>query len=278
MINGDTNNFRENWTLPEKDHFHFCNSLPKSQTQLAFQQHWSLFSKLIGNNEGSKRSLEVGCGRGSLSAFFSQSGWDTTLLDSDENIIKIAEENFKRCMLDGHFYHGDAESLEFPENSFSLVFSIGLLEHFETPDKCIAEKLRVLEPGGFIFNYVVPEKEVSVQREFDWLQTLFSIDDGESQNNKKELFRTGHDISFYEKLMTDLGVRNVKSSGVYSMPMLSPSIAFPFSLNKPKLEQKVTSSLIKYLEQREKESLTHPWLCDEPFGHAILIWGQKGHD
>lgn len=278
MINGDINNFRENWTLPEKDHFHFCDDLPKSQTQLAFQQHWSLFSKLIGNNVGSKRSLEVGCGRGSLSAFFSQNGWDTTLLDSDQNIIKIAEENFKRCMLGGHFYHGNAENLEFTDNSFSLVFSIGLLEHFEMPEKCIAEKLRVLEPGGFIFNYVVPNKEVSVQKEFDWLQPIFAIDDEQFQNNKKELFRTDYDISFYEKLMSDLGVTNIKSSGVYSTPMLSPSSAFPFSLNEPELEQKVTSALVQYLKLREKDAPIHPWLCDEPFGHAILIWGQKGQD
>jgi SAM-dependent methyltransferase len=42
----------------------------------------------------------------------------------------------------------DAENLDFPENSFDLVYSWGVLHHSPDTAKAVAEVHRVLKPGG----------------------------------------------------------------------------------------------------------------------------------
>lgn len=46
---------------------------------------------------------------------------------------------------------GDARRLEFPDESFSAVFSVAVFEHLLDFDLCLAEMYRVLAPGGYVF-------------------------------------------------------------------------------------------------------------------------------
>src|SRR5215467_2636662 len=60
----------------------------------------------------------------------------------------LAKRRFDLFQLPGTFRVADAEHLEFPDNSFDLVYSHGVLHH--TPDTAAAvrEIHRVLRPGG----------------------------------------------------------------------------------------------------------------------------------
>jgi SAM-dependent methyltransferase len=58
---------------------------------------------------------------------------------------------------------GDARSLPFPDASFDLVLSGGLLEHFRDPRPVLAEMSRILRPGGLFYADIVPRK-VSLYR------------------------------------------------------------------------------------------------------------------
>jgi ubiquinone/menaquinone biosynthesis C-methylase UbiE len=94
------------------------------------------------------RVLEIGCGIGTDGAQFSEAGADYIGVDLTEAAIELARKNFKMRDLRGEFRVGDAENLDFPDESFDVVYSHGVLHH--TPDivAAVGEVHRVLKPGG----------------------------------------------------------------------------------------------------------------------------------
>lgn len=104
------------------------------------------------------RSLEVGAGEAHLSAYLAKYGYETTALDYSEEAIELAKKNFSRQAITGKFIVGDAFNLPFEDSSFDLVFSTGLLEHYEDPSPIVREMVRVIKPGGLFFSDIVPDK------------------------------------------------------------------------------------------------------------------------
>jgi len=94
------------------------------------------------------RVLEIGCGLGTDGAQFAQAGADYTGIDLTDAAIELARKRFELFNLSGTFQTDDAERLSFPNDSFDLVYSHGVLHH--TPDikAAITEIYRVLRPGG----------------------------------------------------------------------------------------------------------------------------------
>jgi ubiquinone/menaquinone biosynthesis C-methylase UbiE len=92
--------------------------------------------------------LEVGCGLGTDGAQFAKAGANYTGIDLTDAAIELAKRRFELFQLPGAFRVADAEHLDFPDNSFDLVYSHGVLHH--TPDTAAAvrEIHRVLRPGG----------------------------------------------------------------------------------------------------------------------------------
>jgi SAM-dependent methyltransferase len=64
---------------------------------------------------------------------------------------------------------GDAEDLPFEGGVFDVVFSTGLLEHFEDPSNIVQEMVRVLKSQGLFWSDIVPSK-FSLLRAFDGLR------------------------------------------------------------------------------------------------------------
>jgi ubiquinone/menaquinone biosynthesis C-methylase UbiE len=95
-----------------------------------------------------KRVLEIGCGLGTDLLQFARSGAQVVGIDITETAVHLTRELFRYYNLDGRIEVGDAESLQFPEGSFDLVYSHGVLHHTPDTEKAIAEIYRVLKPGG----------------------------------------------------------------------------------------------------------------------------------
>ena len=94
------------------------------------------------------RVLEIGCGLGTDGARFARAGAQYTGVDLTEAAVALARRRFELEGLPGEFRVADAESLEFADGSFDIVYSHGVLHH--TPDGAAAvrEVRRVLAPGG----------------------------------------------------------------------------------------------------------------------------------
>jgi len=95
-----------------------------------------------------KRVLEIGCGLGTDGAQFVKAGAEYVGMDLSPVSAHLAKINLQLQNLPAIWLVSDAESLPFPNDSFDLVYSYGVLHH--TPDlpAAVAEIHRILRPGG----------------------------------------------------------------------------------------------------------------------------------
>lgn len=276
VYSGDSSNFDANWkNTSESKYLHWTKGEVTNQIQLAFRNHWLTFQGLLSKKSGGKRRvLEVGCGRGSLSAYFSDAGWDCTLLDISSTAIDLAKNAFAENNLKARFDVGDCLNLPYEDGSFDLVFSIGLLEHFQDVSSVIEEQKRILADSGMLIGYVVPECSSSIQAEYSWIcEILKDVMGGKSQTEKSPIYRSDYKSDVYIDCLKRNGFKNIKSTGIYSLPMLSNSIEFPFSLLPPKSEKILVKYFSQLLEYRRMNMGGDPWLCSEDEGQAFLVWG-----
>jgi ubiquinone/menaquinone biosynthesis C-methylase UbiE len=279
---GDVEAFDKNWRERAETYFtHWTRKDPANQIQLAFRNHWTLFQELqsttVDHNRG-RRVLEVGCGRGSLSCYYADAGYECELIDLSPKAIEVASKIFASHNLQARFAVGDANALPYKDGSFDLVFSIGLLEHFEDISKPLSEQVRILSPGGLFIGYVVPHYSNNIQAGYYWINEVlqgYHEASGADQAIKAEVFRSDLGSERYVPILKTLGLHDVKASGVYPLPMISHSIDFPFSLMPPKSELAITKHFENLLQERKKQLGHHPWLCKEGYGQAFLVWGVR---
>jgi 2-polyprenyl-3-methyl-5-hydroxy-6-metoxy-1,4-benzoquinol methylase len=282
---GSVEAFQSNWRQrPESKRYHFKRGAPENQIQFAFQSHWRVFRKLLGETQ-SGRALEVGCGRGSMSAFFADAGFEVHLLDTSDVALKTASSNFVADGLRGHYICGDCLALPYASDSFDVVLSIGLLEHFAEIEQPLYEQIRVLKPGGLFLGYVVPERFLSVQTLASPINFILRLghatlrglkaDGNQDSTAKLPLYRNSYAPADYLTILRRLPVRDSASVGMFPVPLISHSPNFPFSLMAPQMEQALVKLWQLLLSPRSGQQ-RDPWTCSTHWGLAFLVWASKG--
>lgn len=264
----------------ETDYVHWTRGEPANQIQLAFRSHWRLFQELMGPAFAGRRVVELGCGRGTVSAYFADAGFDCTLLDISPTVIDTATRLFEKHGLRASYAVADAYETGLPPASFDVAVSIGLLEHLEDLERALAEQVRLLDTGGLLLAYVVPENPGNVQKDYGYICDILALYDralgGERPRPAKpDVYRSDDGSRRYFELLSKMPMRDVQASGVYPLPMISPSPSFPFTLMPPPMERVLVNQFTRMLDQRRDTTGRNPWLCDESFGQAFLVWGWK---
>jgi ubiquinone/menaquinone biosynthesis C-methylase UbiE len=95
-----------------------------------------------------QRVLEIGVGAGADHEQFALAGADLTGVDLTDRAIEHAKRRLGLRGLSSELRRCSAEHLDFPDGSFDLVYSWGVLHVTPDTPKAIAEVLRVLKPGG----------------------------------------------------------------------------------------------------------------------------------
>jgi ubiquinone/menaquinone biosynthesis C-methylase UbiE len=135
-----------------------------------------------------KKVLEIGVGAGSDFSQWVQNGAEATGIDLTEAAIQLTKEHlqFRNLPLaTGTLQVADAEHLSFPNNSFDIVYSWGVLHHTPETAQALRECFRVLAPGGMlkIMMYHLP----SWTGWMLWTDSLF---------RKKKLYRSPREAMF----------------------------------------------------------------------------------
>ena len=93
------------------------------------------------------RVVDVGCGPGVMVDAVLERGGSFDGIDLSAEMIQAARE---RCVENDrvHFRTGDAEKLDIKSESVDQVICMAVIEYLSTPDKLLAEIVRVLRPGG----------------------------------------------------------------------------------------------------------------------------------
>lgn len=113
-----------------------------------YEKEWHIPGAAEFANAQGLRVLEIGCGIGTDGAQFARAGADYTGVDLTEAAVGLARKRFELSGLKGEFRVADAERLDFPDESFDVVYSHGVIHH--TPDikAAVGEIHRVLKTGG----------------------------------------------------------------------------------------------------------------------------------
>lgn len=282
---GSVDEFRRSWRArAETKRYHFARGRPQHQVQFAFQNHWRVFSDLLRGTRLA-RVLEVGSGRGSMGAYFADAGIRTHLLDTSREVLLSARALYTSDGLQAACVNGDALRLPYADGSFDAVFSIGLLEHFEDIRTPLREQLRILRPGGMLLAYVVPERRFSVQllaapanALLRFVHALYRLLSGRRRApaaQKSPLFRNTYTSRAYLDLLAAEGVTERGAFGMFPVPLISHSPAFPFSPMAPALEAGLMGKWRAFLALRRFLLRRDPWICSERWGLAFLVWARK---
>jgi ubiquinone/menaquinone biosynthesis C-methylase UbiE len=108
-------------------------------------------------------------------AQFARHGAKVTDIDLAAGHLRLAEENFRLRGLSGCFIHHDAESLPFPDRSFDVIYSNGVLHHTPNTVNVVREIHRVLRPGGRAIVMLYAEHSLYYWRKLVW---AFGIKEG----------------------------------------------------------------------------------------------------
>jgi 2-polyprenyl-3-methyl-5-hydroxy-6-metoxy-1,4-benzoquinol methylase len=101
--------------------------------------------------KGKKRILEIGCSKAKKLIYFAKEfGYDIYGIDYSKKGVEIAIENLRIAGLKGTIVCEDVFKTSLEENSFDIVYSMGLIEHFEDPKKIIDAHIKLVKKGGML--------------------------------------------------------------------------------------------------------------------------------
>lgn len=115
-------------------------------------------------NLDKKNILDVGCGTGLSMEYFCEHGAIVKGVDITFSSIQYVNKMGLLAV------QGDARNLPYKDNSFDIVYSIGVIEHFDETHQALEEQVRVCKPGGLVVavvpNMLTPYSAATILFEF----------------------------------------------------------------------------------------------------------------
>jgi ubiquinone/menaquinone biosynthesis C-methylase UbiE len=130
----------------------------------AESQDLELASDALGSVAG-LAGLDVATGTGHTAFFFAKKQAHMFAIDTNEEMLRVAQEESDRETLSVRFLKCPAENMIFDDDNFDFVACRLAPHHFDSISKFLAETARVLRPGGqllIIDNVVPPDQETGI--------------------------------------------------------------------------------------------------------------------
>lgn len=100
------------------------------------------------HNARGLKVLEIGVGMGADYLEWLKAGAQATGIDLSAASVERARQRCEGEGLMPSLRVADAEQLPFPDNSYDVVYSYGVMHHSPNTPQCVHEAWRVLKPGG----------------------------------------------------------------------------------------------------------------------------------
>lgn len=97
-----------------------------------------------------KTLLDIGCGPEWLTAIYARNRATVTAVDLTEQAVELTSRALSANGVDASVQVASAESLPFPDQSFDVVVSSGVLHHTPDVGSPIREAYRVTREGGTV--------------------------------------------------------------------------------------------------------------------------------
>lgn len=108
-----------------------------------------LFKKFLV--KGDSKILEIGCARAKQLIYFAKEfGYEIFGVDYSEDGVAVGKANLEIAGVQGILLCEDIFKTSLEDESFDVVYSIGLVEHFNNLDEIIDAHLRLLKRGGIL--------------------------------------------------------------------------------------------------------------------------------
>ncbi len=119
-----------------------------------------MLSKFINKyqKQGEQYSfMELGCGGSSYLPYLAKKYDNLQLFGIDKSLVgcKLAVTGIKGGLSKVNVVQGDVLQIPLKSDKFDIVFSLGLIEHFDHPEKILKKHVDLLKPGGLLI-CVVP--------------------------------------------------------------------------------------------------------------------------
>lgn len=181
----------------------------------------------------SGKILDVGMGTAIILRYMatdsSFDGYHFTGIDYFEDMVTTANDRIRSegladkidCMV------GDANCLQFPDDSFDVVISRATIHHLADPTAALKEKYRVLKPGGFA---IIHDMRRDVPPETLAYFTKMRLELGMQPTNVEEKFTMAEMGFFIERAgLKDVATLSTAESG-------PESIGYELMIYKPVLQ------------------------------------------
>jgi SAM-dependent methyltransferase len=111
-----------------------------------------------------QKLLDWGCGYGQLSHMLKTRGIDVTSIEWHPTIPEGEVRRLERYPDVEARYTQEPVKLPYPDASFDAVLSMGVLEHVHDPAGSLDEIHRILQPGGRLYVYKLPNRRSYLER------------------------------------------------------------------------------------------------------------------
>ena len=120
-----------------------------------------------------KKILEVGTGVGTDARNMIGRGGVYQGINVDQGSVDATARALEVYGLLGNVKQCSATELVFPDNSFDIIYSFGVLHHIPDVERAVSELTRVLKPGGELLIMVYNKSSINYRIEILVLRKLF---------------------------------------------------------------------------------------------------------
>src|SRR5579864_5006170 len=120
----------------------------EAHARARYQLEPFIFDFAVFQSARGLKVLEIGVGMGADYLEWLKAGAQARGVDLSTASIERARQRCEVAGFKPDLRVADAEQLPFPENSFDIVYSYGVMHHSPNTQQCVREALRVLKPGG----------------------------------------------------------------------------------------------------------------------------------